>query len=911
MNNQQRSQETTVRMEWLPETREAAAAFRPRRALETIRQLWKATRGMDSRAVQKAAEIAAAELRKAKLDDVSIEALPADGRTVFGGWLMPVSWTVDEARLETAATGQNGETWADYAATPQSLALYSPPTPRGDWVQGPVVPAPDVESVAGRLAGAFLCLESGMGSAEINEEAARSGALGVIVSMPNENPSAVRYVNYAVPLDAGRACVPCFSLSPTAYARLRALLRTDPRMRLRARVRASRSTAGSTPLVTATLGQGQPEVYLCAHLDEPGAQDNASGVGVAIEALRAIQAAGRGPARRPPLRAIRVFFSVEVRGLQAWANSIPKMPAFVAGLNLDMVGREPETLGLMRLGRGWPGQPHFAPYLLEAAARLADRQVGHLRRRAGACGISDALVGMDSAPGHVSLEQTTDATYHTSADVPALLSARVIHWSGVATTAFLHAATHLDNRQALGLARRLARRASDGLRARPSEAPAIQSRAKAELASLRSVLGKPKLFGDWRSPADLYRAGVRRGSGCWPEVEDRRRLETLIASLPLSRPSPGNDSPAAMRARREAKGLVPQVTFRGFLSFEDHTSPAARADLAETLGLTPQWATAAWAWLLAARLRGKSTLAGAVDELQEQGVAVEIRKALALTRYLVRTGKARLRPILNAEVLGRAFQAIGVRRGSILCVQSSLSQFGYIPGGPPTLVKALLEVLGPDGTLCIPTHSLSVLGAEPYDPQRSPSVLGAVSEYFLRHPGVIRSAHPTHSVAAVGPAARALTRLSKPVSAPMARDGFWGKLYDAGGDVLLLCPVGSATILHVGETWTGVPQPALVVHLRDAAGKRRVAVQPQAPWHSDHFEKTLVNPLLKTGVMRSATLGDGTAYLGPARAMADISVAVNRTNPLVSLGRNGACSCFYCRVLRLGVERGGYSPQAP
>jgi hypothetical protein len=32
-------------------------------------------------------------------------------------------------------------------------------------------------------------------------------------------------------------------------------------------------------------------------------------------------------------------------------------------------------------------------------------------------------------------------------------------------------------------------------------------------------------------------------------------------------------------------------------------------------------------------------------------------------------------------------------------------------------------------------------------------------------------------------------------------------------------------------------------------------------------------------------------------------VAVNRANPLVSLGRNGACGCFYCRALRLGVER--------
>jgi aminoglycoside 3-N-acetyltransferase len=891
-------------MAWRPEALEAAAAFCPRRAVETIRRLWQAARPMDSRAVWKTAELVAAELRDAKLDGVSIAELPADGRTAFGGWLMPVFWTVDEARLETDAAGQGGEILADYAAIPQNLALYSPPTPRGDWVQGPVVPAPDAASVAERLPGAFLCLESGMGSGEINEMAARSGALGVIVSMPNENPSAVRYVNYAVPLDADRACVPCFSLSPTAHARLQALLRDDPLLRLRARVRASRSTTGSAPLVTATLGQGQPEVYLCAHLDEPGAQDNASGVGVAIEALRALQAASRGPTGRPPLRAIRVFFSVEARGLQAWINSDPRAPDFVAGLNLDMVGCEPGPAAqeLMGLGRGFPGQPHFAPYLLEAAARLADRQAGPLRRRMRTCGVSDAVVGTCPAPGHVSLEQASGSTYHSSADVPEIINARVIHWSGVAATAFLHAATHLDNRQGLMLARHMARRATDDMRMRPDEAQAIHARAKAELTSLLSVLSRPRLFGDWRSPEDLYRAGVSRRSGCWPAVEDRRRLESLIAALPSPPAGTPSVTPSDRHAQQEAEGLVPQVTFRGFLSFEDHTTPAARAELTEALGLTPQWATASWAWQLATRLRGKSTLAGAVVELREQGVTVDLRKALALTRYLVRTGKARLRPILSARTLTHAFRAIGVKRGSILCVHSSLSQFGYIPGGPATLVQALLDALGPDGTLCIPTHSLCLLGAEPYDPLRSPSVLGAVSEYFRRHPGVIRSAHPTHSVAAVGPAARALTHLSESVSAPMARNGFWGKLYDAGGDMLLLCPVRSATILHVGEAWTGVPQPALIVHRRDAAGRRRVAVQPQAPWHADHFQSTMADPLLHQGDMRSAPLGDGTIFFAPARAMADISVAVNRANPLVSLGRGGTCTCFHCQAVRESTQ---------
>jgi aminoglycoside 3-N-acetyltransferase len=224
-------------------------------------------------------------------------------------------------------------------------------------------------------------------------------------------------------------------------------------------------------------------------------------------------------------------------------------------------------------------------------------------------------------------------------------------------------------------------------------------------------------------------------------------------------------------------------------------------------------------------------------------------------------------------------------------------------------MTALQDVLGPRGTLCMPTHSLSVLGAEPYDPRHSRSVVGAVSDYFRRQPGVIRSPHPTHSVAAVGPAARALTRLVDRNSAPLARDGFWGKLYDAGGDVLLICPVRSTTILHAGEVWTGVSQPTLITHRKEADGERRVFTQPQAPWHVDHFQTTMIDPLLQQGTMRSTTLGDGTIFLAPARALADISVAVNRTNPMISIGRNGACTCFYCQAVRQGVQKASPVPE--
>ena len=50
-------------------------------------------------------------------------------------------------------------------------------------------------------------------------------------------------------------------------------------------------------------------------------------------------------------------------------------------------------------------------------------------------------------------------------------------------------------------------------------------------------------------------------------------------------------------------------------------------------------------------------------------------------------------------------------------------------------------------------------------------------------------------------------------------------------------------------------------------------------------------------------LGEAPIFFGPARAMADISVEVNRANPRCSLGKDGACTCFYCDALRRGRAR--------
>ena len=52
--------------------------------------------------------------------------------------------------------------------------------------------------------------------------------------------------------------------------------------------------------------------------------------------------------------------------------------------------------------------------------------------------------------------------------------------------------------------------------------------------------------------------------------------------------------------------------------------------------------------------------------------------------------------------LAADFIQLGLRPGAIVMVHSSLGQIGWTEGGPVTAIEALLEVLGPDGTLVMP-----------------------------------------------------------------------------------------------------------------------------------------------------------------------------------------------------------------
>ena len=164
--------------------------------------------------------------------------------------------------------------------------------------------------------------------------------------------------------------------------------------------------------------------------------------------------------------------------------------------------------------------------------------------------------------------------------------------------------------------------------------------------------------------------------------------------------------------------------------------------------------------------------------------------------------------------------ACGLAEGQVVFVHTSLSKLGWVAGGPQAVIEALLAVVGPSGTLLMPAHSndnsepsywknppvperwWQTIRDErtPFDPQRTPTRgVGCVPELFRTWPGVIRSNHPTDSLAAWGRHAEYL------ISGHGLVDEFGdespiGRLYALDGFVLLLgAGHESNTSLHLAE----------------------------------------------------------------------------------------------------------------
>ncbi|HEY3411491.1 MAG TPA: AAC(3) family N-acetyltransferase [Armatimonadota bacterium] len=223
---------------------------------------------------------------------------------------------------------------------------------------------------------------------------------------------------------------------------------------------------------------------------------------------------------------------------------------------------------------------------------------------------------------------------------------------------------------------------------------------------------------------------------------------------------------------------------------------------------------------------------------------------------------------------------LGIMPGDSVLTHASLSRIGYVEGGAETVVRALVEAVGPQGTALFPAHTghpgISPEHPPVFDVRTSPTLnIGAVPEAARQFRGALRSLQPTHSVTAIGARAAWFTDGHEFCATPCGPGSPYDKLCTAGGKILLLgCDHESNTSIHMVEELADVPYHMLpgsgMMRITDSEGQVHELPGRFHRWGEQRDFMRLDGEMTECGIQRIGTVGDAVCRLVNAAEMRDL-----------------------------------------
>ena len=199
------------------------------------------------------------------------------------------------------------------------------------------------------VTGAVVVVSGALGSAWQQAVRAR-GAAGVISSdiapytRPQDTPDVLQWAN--IPFDESLKSFG-FKATPRAAARLRDALAKGP-VNVHIEIDTTFHRRPNRTLIVEIPGtmRGEQRVVLAAHVQEPGANDNASGCGSLLAAALGINDAIRRGALPAPARTMTFLWVDEIRGSEQWVKAdAARLTQVIAMLSLDMTGEDTAKTG--------------------------------------------------------------------------------------------------------------------------------------------------------------------------------------------------------------------------------------------------------------------------------------------------------------------------------------------------------------------------------------------------------------------------------------------------------------------------------------------------------------------------------------------------------------------------------------
>ncbi|MBL0330395.1 MAG: AAC(3) family N-acetyltransferase [Bacteroidetes bacterium] len=230
---------------------------------------------------------------------------------------------------------------------------------------------------------------------------------------------------------------------------------------------------------------------------------------------------------------------------------------------------------------------------------------------------------------------------------------------------------------------------------------------------------------------------------------------------------------------------------------------------------------------------------------------------------------------------------IGIKKNDSVLVHSSLSKIGFVEGGPKTIVDALFDVVGKEGTILFPSfpaigRNKTHLEEHPFfDINNTPSQMGAVTEYFRKLDGVYRSFHPTDAVCAKGPLAEFYTNSHFGQLTPYNEHSPFRKLCSKNGKILMLGTTlnGACTNLHTLEDAVEFRFPVydgkiFEVDMVDMQGKTsQMKTKVHNPDYSAKRNCDALKPMFeKENVLVNEKIGEANSMLIDANKMLEVMI---------------------------------------
>lgn len=565
-------------------------------------------------------------------------------------------------------------------------------------------------------------------------KAYEKGAIGILVDKGQKNlPGATPWLKFGwgrLPVESAYARPVGLVLSSRDGKRLRRLVDRHGTLTLHVKVDAYRY-AGSHDVISGLVrgaGNPQDEIWAIAHSAEPGALDNASGVAACVEIARVLESLiQRGMIPRP-LRTIRLVAGYECYGFFHLLEHGKRLQPPMAGVCIDSIGAKPSASdGYVGWYETVAASAGFVDDIGEIMLRRALRieRAGYKLQRRPFVPTLDTLIG-DPKYGFPCpwISTRSGTSYHSSADTCAVLSSRGLSTCTSAMAGYLYYLANMTTREIMEIGAWQTKRTLSTLagakRSAPGKVEFLQARHREHVTRLKR----------WAWGGEHM--DITRRCGEW-EQEVQTCARSMLRSAPRKRrPS---DSAARLVARRTA-----------LLAPSPNNTPVSVSNDLQRSGI-PLWAHY-WA-------DGERDLHSMAELIAvETGKPVAVRQVAQHLRALQKLDYVELiepnEQITKTQLI-RDLKRLGVQRGMYLMVHSALSKVGHIRGGAEALLDSILSVIGPRATLMLP--SFNHFEAKVYNPLATPTTNGALPDVGWRRAEAVRSFHPSHAVACIGPKA--------------------------------------------------------------------------------------------------------------------------------------------------------------